>query len=47
MVSKEDRLGGCGAGLEVWDGHAIQLGCDDCCATINVIKFTENEKNKK
>ena len=21
-----------------WDGHAVKLGCDDCCMPINVIK---------
>ena len=26
--------GGCAG---VWDGNAIKFGCDDCCATINVI----------
>ena len=25
--------------LGVWDGNAIKFGCDDCCTTINVIKF--------
>ena len=33
--------GGGGNGLRVWEGNAIKLGCDDHCATINVIKFTE------
>ena len=29
----EDALG-------VWDGNAIKLkGCDDCCTTVNIIKF--------
>ena len=23
------------------DGNAIKLDCDDCCTTINVIKFIE------
>ena len=27
--------------LAVWEGSAIQLGCDDHCTTINVIKFIE------
>ena len=27
--------------LVVWDGNDIKFGCDDCCATINVIKFIE------
>ena len=39
MVSKADRLGGCGDELVVWNGNAIKLGCDDHCMTINVIKF--------
>ena len=25
----------------------IKLGCDDCCTTINVIKFIEFKKKKK
>ena len=25
----------------VWDGNAIKLGCDDCCTSINTIKFSE------
>ena len=41
MASKGDRLGDGGDGLGVWDGNAIELGCDDCCTTINVIKFIE------
>ena len=32
-------------GLEVWDGSAIKLGCEDCCTTINIIKFIELRKN--
>ena len=27
--------------LGIWDGNAIKFGCDDCCTTINVIKFIE------
>ena len=46
MVSKGDRMGGRGDGLGVWDGNAIKLDCDDCCTTINVIKFTELKKTK-
>ena len=39
MVTKGDRLRVEGwAG--VWDGNAITLGYDDCCITINIIKFT-------
>ena len=26
----------------VWDRNAIKLGCDDHCATINIIKFIKN-----
>ena len=32
---------GVGEGLGVWDGNGIKLCCDDCCTTINVIKFIE------
>ena len=32
---------GMGAGLGVWDGNDIKLGCDDRWTTINVIKFIE------
>ena len=35
------QLGWWGDALGVWDGNAIKLGCDDHCATINVIKFIE------
>ena len=35
------QVGGEGDGLGVWDGNAINLGCDDYCTTINVIKFIE------
>ena len=35
------QLGGWGDAWRVWDEDAIKLGCDDCCTTINVIKFTE------
>ena len=39
-------MGGGGGG--VWDGNAVKLGCDDCCTTINVIKFiTKSKKLKK
>ena len=27
--------------LRVWDGNAIKFDYDDCCTTINVIKFIE------
>ena len=32
---------GWGDGLEVWDGNVVQLGCDDGCTTINIIKLIE------
>ena len=35
---------GCGVGGDtrrVWDGNAVKFGCDDCCTSINVIKFTK------
>ena len=32
---------GWGDALRVWDGNAVKFGCDDCCTTINVIKFIE------
>ena len=41
MVSKGDSLRGAGDGLEVRDGNAIKLGCDNHCTTISVIKFIE------
>ena len=28
----------------VWDGNVLKLGCDDGCATINIIKFIEFKK---
>ena len=31
----------------VWDGNAIKLGCDDHCATINVINSLSNKNNKQ
>ena len=33
--------GGWGDGLGFWDRNPIKFGCDDCCTTINVIKFIE------
>ena len=27
--------------LRVWGGNAIKFGCDDCCTTLNTIKFIE------
>ena len=35
------QVGGWGDALRVWDGNAIKFGCDDCCTTIDVIKFIE------
>ena len=35
------QVGGWGDALGIWDGNAIQLGCQDCCTTIDVIKFIE------
>ena len=43
MVSKGDGLGRRGDGLGVLDGNAITLGFEDCCTTINVIKFIEEK----
>ena len=36
----EDALG-------VWDGNAIELGCDDHCTTTNVINSLSNVNVKK
>ena len=30
----------------VWDGNVLELGCDDGCRTINIIKYIELLKNK-
>ena len=38
---------GVGDGLEVWDGKAIKLGCDDRCTTINGINSLRNNNKKK
>ena len=40
-----DRWGR-GDSLGVWDGNAINLGCDDPCITINVIKLIELKKKR-
>ena len=40
----KDTGWGVGDELEVWDGKAIKLSCDDCQATINVTKFTKLKK---
>ena len=42
MVPTETGWGG--DGLGVWGANAIKLGCDDPCATINVIKLIELKK---
>ena len=36
------RVGGGGC-TGVWDGNAIQFGCDNYCTTITVIKFIKKE----
>ena len=41
MVSRGD---GRGDVVRVWDGNVIKFGCDDCCTTINVIKFINLKK---
>ena len=39
------QIGVCwGVGVEVWDGNAIKVLCDDGCTTINVINFIELKK---
>ena len=35
------QVGGWGEEPGVWGGNDIKLGCDDCCTTINGIKFIE------
>ena len=35
------QVGRWGDVLGVWDGNAMKFGCDDCCTTINVMKFIE------
>ena len=42
-VTKGDRFGG-RDGLGAWDGNVLKLGCDDGCATINIIKFIEKKR---
>ena len=32
-------------GMRVWDENTVKLGCDDCCTTINIIKFIELKKD--
>ena len=41
------QVGGWEGALRVWDGNAIKFGCDDCCTSINVIKFINFKKGKK
>ena len=41
MVSKGDSFVGGRDGLEVWDGNAVKLDCDDHCTTTDVIKFIQ------
>ena len=33
-------------GLGAWDGHAVKLGCDGHCTTINAVKLIELKNNK-
>ena len=35
------QVGGWRDALRVWDGKAVKFGCDDCCTTVNAIKFIE------
>ena len=38
----------CGrAGLGIWDGNAVKLGCYDHCTTMNIIKFIELKKKRE
>lgn len=43
MVSKGDRLG---AGLGVWAGNTINLGCDNRYTSVNAIKFIYEEERE-
>ena len=47
MVSKDNRFGGWGDVLGVWDGNTIKLGCDDCHTNINVIQLINVNKIMK
>ena len=38
------QVGAWGNAMRVWDGNVIKFDCDDCCTTVNVIKFTEKLK---
>jgi len=40
------QVGVWGVALRVWDGHAIKLGCDDCCTPINAIQFIKKKRLK-
>ena len=44
MVSKGDSLWE-RDGLGVCHGNAVKLGCDDHCATVNIIKSIELKKS--
>ena len=35
---------GMGDVLRIWDGHTVWFGCDDCCTSVNVIKFIKLKK---
>ena len=41
LYPNETSWGGDMDALRVWDGNALKFSCDDCCTTINVIKFIE------
>ena len=41
MITKGDRCWGRRGGLGVWDGNVLNLGCDDGCTVINLIKFID------
>ena len=40
------QVGVWGHVMEVWDGNAVRLGCDDNCPTTNVINSLSNKKIK-
>ena len=35
------QIEGEGVGWGFGDRNIVKLGCDDCCTTINILKFTE------
>ena len=41
------QVGEWGDALRVWDRDAIKFGWDDCCTTMNVIKFIVIKKNSQ